>query len=334
MAHRNLTRQSSLFPTSAAIATDESDQVKQGRFAAQMFEIHDDLLYACVTYGDGLFKGSLAGTIRGLSIGKALGYALLAFFTQRALGLYRLPYCCDRILSDPIGGAASNQYADVLRELTPTRVDTICNELRRLYEHTQQQLAATQSTRIVLRRCVFDTTTSYGQGNAYAQLLFRLASACERAGRSHLQFDMDILNSYGDDWAYSHFPVAIVQEIATEDILYCSNLIKNREPFYPLRHRPAVESGEWVVINRSPTGVVDIPVHAIQLNSQIWIDRFAKSMDLDEARRFIDRFEPVVLRTEAQFRHASTFHQSFLQLKWLERVKIALRVLRTGRVPH
>ncbi|MEX6035786.1 hypothetical protein [Providencia hangzhouensis] len=72
---------------------------------------------------------------------------------------------------------------------------------------------------------------------------------------------MDTLNSFGDQNCY-WADIALELEVPAKDIFYCSQLIADR-PF----HSKTVESGEWIVINRSPTGVVHIPVSSIRIRS-------------------------------------------------------------------
>jgi hypothetical protein len=330
-----LTRQRHLFPRSVYAFNEEQYQAARQRLSEQMFEIKDDLLYACITYGDGLSAEGHCHRLRGFTHCKGIAYALLAFFVQRALGFYRLPYCADRIYAEALPDITSQEYGELLAELTPSRVDAICAEVRCLYEHTQQQLARKDVTSVVLRRCVYDGKGQFGQHIGYAELLFKLASACKLAGRAHLQFDMDVLNSYGDDGAYGHFPVAIVHEIPARDVLYCSNLVRSRETDAFGEPGMAVEDGEWVVINRSPTGIVNLPASAIQLNSDKWEDGLAlRATSREKAQEFIDRFEPIVLRSQRSYRFAPGFSGGFLQMKWTARLTAAVHLLRTGRLPR
>jgi hypothetical protein len=323
-----LTRQSVLFPTTLRSVEEEAYEQGQQRIREQMFAIADDLLYACITYGDGL--ATPPPRIRGFTIDKRLGYALLAFFVERGLGLCRLPYCRDRVHSQTPGFQDEPTYRSIIAELTDRRIDAICAELRKLYRHTQRQLAAKGVKSVTLRRCVHDGRDSFGQEVGYAELLLKLASACALTGRTHLRWDMDLLNSYGDDGAYGWFPVAIVHQIAAEDVLYCSHLIRSRaeEPCGP---RKAVEDGEWVVLNRSPTGVVELPVASIRPNSDNWKLQ-PQWNSPDQALAFLSRFDPVVLRSDWS-KYPPAYRGGLLSMTWRRRLGVASHVLFKGRLP-
>lgn len=326
-----LTCQTVLFPKHWCLAHGEKIEQFERRIQTQLFDIKDDLLYACITYGEGLQESP----VRGFTHDKGLGYALLAFFTQRALGLYRLPYCGDRVYAAHLGKETQAVYRETLQSLSEQRVESICQELSALYHHTQTQLKAKEVKNVVLRRCVKDQEGVFGRDEGYAELLFKLSSACTLAGRKNLKFEMDILNSYGDDHAYGHFPVAIITNIPAEDILYCSNLVRSRQLGLGGSPGMAVEDGEWVVINRSPTGIVDLPVTSIHLNSHGWEDTLPlKFSNPEKALAFIARFEPVALQPDGACKLRSYYDGGFLKMKWLMRLRTAFFVLSKGRLPH
>lgn len=298
----------------------------------QQFEIHDDLLYACITYGDGLQQPS----VKGFTVSKGgLGYSLLVFFASRALDLYRLPFCPDRTYewAPSVSGNAGHTLQTILSELSPTRVEAICAELKALYEHTQRMLRDAGMASVLLKRNIHDVTKgSSRQTGGYAELLFKLKEACVILGRESLCFEMDMLNSYGDDGGYSHHPVALRHEIAAEDILYCSNFIRSRENTVFGQTKDAVEDGEWVVINRSSTGVVELPTTVIELNTRDWQDRWERrSRDPEAAQRFLDAWSPVVLRGHRSTGQNGRFHSGGLVLRPLARLYAAYEILRSGR---
>lgn len=324
-----LTDQRTLFPKTCYSFGAANFKDLERQIRAQRFEIKDDLLYACITYGDGLSGKPIAGFTRH----KGLGYALLAFFVQRALKIDRLPFCGDRIFSNHLQYEWEKPYREILGYLTPSRVDSICQEVKALYDHTQRHLSQKGLSTVVLRRCVYDSKGPFGTEVGYAELLFKLARACSLVGQQNLQFEMDVLNSYGDDHAYQHFPVAIIHEVPVKDIFYCSNLIHSREPTPLDEPGMAVEDGEWVVINRSPTGVIELPVDAIQLNHTAWKDEFPRqSLDPAKAKKFIQAYEPVVLRSNRSLGLSRDFIGGSLRMTWKARVAAAFDILRHGRL--
>lgn len=287
VAHRPTTRQSEVFPL--LMKDDESWDTSQDRIRRQRFVIEDDLLYACITYGDGL----PVKTTQGFTISKGLGYALLVFFARQALGLYRYPYCEDRILSNDSSARFNRQTAteieQVITQLTTERVTAICNELRRLYDHTQNHLSNAHLTSVTLTRRVYDQSSPYREQQRYAQLLFGLKRAADLTLAENVQFEMDTLNSFGDDGGYGHFPVTLRIDVPAQDVFYCSNLVASRD-----FNRRAVEGGEWVVLNRSANGVVSMPAAWIEIEPAYCKDTWA--MDTDAAQRFLEKFNPLVLR--------------------------------------
>ena len=187
-------------------------------------------------------------------------------------------------------------------------------------------------TSVHLKRNIKDEKGRFDRSEGYAELLFKLKSACEIAGRETLRIEMDVLNSYGDDSGYSHYPVRIAKSVRAEDILYCSNLIRSRARGYGGEPRSAVESGEWVVINRSHDGVVEIPIADIQLNTKDWLDRWERrSKEAESAKRFIEQWDPVVLRGVGALYTYRPFNGGVV-MRGRARIREAIRILWTGRL--
>lgn len=212
---RPTTRQSDVFPLWRK--DDESWEASQDRISRQRFAIEDDLLYACITYGDGLPANFAT---QGFTVSKGLGYALLLFFARQALGLYRYPYCEDRILSSDssvrFNKQTQTEFCRTIAELTPQRVGKICDELRRLYDHTQNQLSNAGLTSVTLTRRVYDQSSPYREQRRYAQLLYGLKRAADLVDATTVQFEMDSINSFGDDGGYGHFPVTLRLDVPAE----------------------------------------------------------------------------------------------------------------------
>ena len=327
-----LSSQNMLFPTHHAYASDTALEDFYDRLNDQLFAIQDDILYACITYGEGL-ESSLIEGVTHTKLG--LGYPLLAFFASQALGLYRLPFCPDRSFARvPRGFQRDDErLQEILRCLSPTRVDSICAEVRALYQHTQRLLKEASLETVHLKRCVDNSSDRYSdRSRRYAELLFRLKTASEFVGCKSLRFEMDVLNSYGDDSGYSGLPVIIRQEIPADQILYCANFIRSRAKNYHGSPEPSVEDGEWVVINPANDGIVELPTSAIELNNAEWIDRFGdNTFDQESAERFIADWDPIVLDGLAVLRPAHRFNGADLRLRPLKRLYYAYQILRTGR---
>lgn len=256
----------------------------------QKFQILDDLLFDCVGLGCGNWLRP--DRVQGFNSGKAFGYALLTYFASMAIDFRRLPFCEDRIYTGYFG--RTEQYKDVLAQLTPSRVDSIVKEARQLYEHTQIALKRAGLDNVSVRREIkrsgaYDYPYSgRGAERGYAETLVMLRRSCDVLGIQEVQIEMDTLNSFGDEGAYVS-EVKIELTVPATDVFYCSALVGDRHG-----QQKTMESGEWVLINRSPTGLVTLPVSSIVYRPDMW--KFNKPIAEDEARRFIANHEPIVFR--------------------------------------
>jgi hypothetical protein len=221
------------------------------------------------------------------------GYALLTYFASSAIGFRRVPFCEDRIYTNYFGHK-KDEYTDVLSQLSQSRIGRIVEEVQALYAHTQAALERVGLKNVNLRREIkhlkangFDSSDR-GSKSGYAETLVMLRKSCDVLGLPNFQIEMDTLNSFGDEGAYVS-EVKIELSVPAKDILYCSELIGNRS-----REQRPVESGEWVVINRSPTGVVTLPTTSVIIRPEMW--KHDWSITRDEAQKFIERHTPIVFR--------------------------------------
>lgn len=227
---------------------------------------------------------------------KALGAALLTWFVQRALGLYRLPFCEDRTLTKI--GLRFDEHAlrSVLRELTPQRVDSITDEVERLYKHTQTQLQAKELSVVHLRRHIDeyeqDEVAEYGhiaiQKRGQAGQFLMLKIAAQELGHTTVNIDMDTLNSWGDDDGYAYRAIHLNCSFPIADVLCATELVaadKNMEP------------GEWLVINRSPTGLVTLPISNLNVRMQaLDQDHINGLFERHDPKDVLNDYQPLVLR--------------------------------------
>lgn len=226
------------------------------------------------------------------TIGKRKSGSLLTWFVQRALDVRRLPFCEDRLLSEKV--FEHREAVEVIKALTAEQVASTTSDVRALYEHTQAQLAAKQLKQVSLRRHLRDVTRdrnsySYQAPATAAGEVSRLRLAAHALGQLSIEFDMDTLNSWGDDGGYSHFDVHLHGLIAAQDVLYAAELVEQT---------PMQESGEWVIINRSPTGIVSFPASDVEVQGLTLDDatvrrEFARSTP----QAFWDKYQPLTFRT-------------------------------------
>lgn len=257
------TKQDVIFPIDQTMFS--SNGSRKLRLENQLFYIQDDFLYNCITYGDGLDEKRFSG----FTWTKGIGYAFLAFFVQKAFNLHRFPFFPDRNLAGHLSEKQKNTVLESIKILTPKKVDAICNELIAIYEHAQKLLNEKDVTEVTLTRKINTSADCPVSRANYAQTIMTLKKAAQVVGIDKVQFEMDILNSWGDDTGYSFYPVMLCRSIPSQDILYFSNMIASRDTLGNI-HRAAVEQAEWVVLNRSQTGVVDFPVDDIIFDDNVY----------------------------------------------------------------
>lgn len=241
------------------------------------YQIKDDILFDCIGLGR-------ASRFEGFNRGKLFGYALLTYFVTTALNFRRMPFCEDRIYRSHFYD--TKKYADVLSELNPQRIQNICDELSEIYQFTQDALRRTGLSHVRLRREIkIIGQDQYNQSQA--EHIIKLKEAASVLGIEYVDVEFDTLNSFGDQGAYVT-DIRLELEIPIEDILYCSTLIGNRSA-----GSRTMESGEWVIINRSPTGIVRLPVDAISYHKPMF--NFYYQMTENDAKAFLNRHNPFVI---------------------------------------
>lgn len=274
------------------------------------YKIQDQILSDCIGRGNGHDPERVSGFNYGKN---TFGYILLSYFTARALGFKRLPFCEDRIYASALKSDADSK---TLEKLDGKRVESICNELTSIYQHTQTKLKRAGSLTVNLRREIRNVNSNDG----YVETLIRLKKSADLLNLKEIQIEMDTLNSFGDEGHYRDCNgVSLELQIPIEDVLYCSNLIENTEGEYQSKN---VETGEWIIVNRSPNGVVSLPTSSILYKDSYWKD--TKPFPVEQDRSFINnpiilrsRYEPEVIYSRASLH--STFKQRFVcnAIKWL-----------------
>lgn len=157
------------------------------------FRIEDDLLYACITYGDGMARRPVEGFIWT----KGIGYAFLTYFVQRVLHVHRFPFFPDRIFEHSPSHDKQKVIVEIVKTLSPHRIEAISDELLRIYKHTQSLLQNKDIAAVYLKRMVRELCDRPTVGESYSQTIMRLKRAAQATGRKTVQFEMDILNSWG-----------------------------------------------------------------------------------------------------------------------------------------
>lgn len=241
------------------------------------YQIKDDILFDCIGLGR-------ASRFEGFNRDKRFGYALLTYFATTALNFRRMPFCEDRVYRQYF--FETEKYSEILNELDQQRIQSICDELYEIYQFTQDALKRTGLSHVRLRREI-KISQSHHNKPSQAEHIIKLKEAAKLLGMEYVNVEMDTLNSFGDEGAYVT-DVRLELEMPIEDILYCSTLIGNRSV-----SSNTMESGEWVVINRSPTGIVKLPVDAISYHNSMF--SFYHQMTENTARDFLYKHNPFVI---------------------------------------
>jgi len=242
------------------------------------FHIQDDLLYDCIGLGRG--NNNVPTRVTGFNSGKKFGYALLTYFTTRALNIQRFPFCEDRIYTSYFG--QHDCYKNILSQLNESRIESICSEIRNLYQHTQTQLHKKSLHTVNVGRKIKHST------NGYVETIIIIKKASELLGLDSMTVEMDTLNSFGDEGAY-YGEVFLKMNIQASNVLYCSSLIADR-----VGEVSTMESGEWVILNRSPNGVITLPLSSIQVDDSMWNKN--QELTTAEAKRIIEKYDPFVFK--------------------------------------
>jgi len=250
---------------------------------SEKFHIKDDLLFDCIGLGCGSSRKE--NRVQGFNSGKAAGYALLTYFASQALGFRRFPLCEDRIYHGYFG---DTELKKIVSTLDSSRIKAITEEVKSLYDHTQKALLTANLQNINVKREIKSAQSSGGYSDGYAETLVKISSAAHLLGKSEINVEMDTLNSFGDEGAYAS-PVQIELTVPASDVLYFSAIIGDRDG------KPeTMESGEWVLVNRSETGVVSLPASSVKYEPNMWT--FNGHHDMESAQAFMDNHDPFILR--------------------------------------
>lgn len=285
--------------------------------------IRNELLYELMTYGEGRVNRWKIGNWNGES-----GFArqVLTWLAQRAFNVHRLPGHPDRsFTSTPHNAGGDHPLYSLLS--TPAAADAACSELLRLHSHTVQVLRSAGITHVRLQRAVRDIDPSPPEGihlrhhSGYASRIVQMALSAKRLNRASISFPTDVLTSWsGGGYPY---PVRFSQDVPIDNIAWCSSTI---EPAAGVAYQHAVESGEWVVLNRDPRGLCTVKTDDVDIGNvdQKSVRIPANSVNLES---FLDWLQGTY-GTWSSMRHDYPAADGGIRLKLTARVKLAWEVLR------
>lgn len=243
------------------------------------YSVRDPLLTACIgwahDYPDYEF-------MEGFSQRKGFGYQLLVELVSNLFDIRRFPSHEDRIFNNyrlPHDEKYVLMIERFMESLNDSKCEFMQDELLAIYNHTQKALKAIGANSLILQRSIH---------SEYCEKVLVLKAAAELVGRERVPVDMDVLNSYSDHIGLSAYGgVTFRLKIPTEDILYSHLTITNET------NKMSMEGEEWIVINRSRTGIVDICITDIFIDKselkkesedEIFFNKVKSSMSIDFAR--------------------------------------------------
>jgi hypothetical protein len=225
----------------------------------EKYKVKSEFLKRCLAFHNG-FDGHLAG----FAWDKMDGYVFLTFFTEEALGFRRYPYFADRVCGEH---NIKESAFKIFNALSDKEISEIIEEVRCIYDHTQAALKKVDIKTVNVTRAIGrnEQSLSYGKNKydyeqirredaSQAQKLYTLKKAAEFMQIDEVKCEMDSLNSFGEN--EYHGVIQLNATINASDIFYCYELLEIEG--YNL------EKKEWVVINKDPKGLVNIPIRTIE----------------------------------------------------------------------
>lgn len=285
--------------------------------------IKNDLLYELMTNGHGLSeKYGFIGwpSINGGGVGT---YGLLTWLMARSLGVDRFPwYPEQRLTLTP--GSETETVQRVLAEFKskPQFLEEVTLELQQIYRHTQSQFAQMGISTVRLVRSFSDgenyEKTAHHKG--FASRLVTLQKAARQLGYESFDIPFRTLSSWAKG-GYGNSTVDVALDIPVEDIVWGNATIGSR-----ISETNAIESEEWVVLNRTKDGVVSIPVEGITRNiiDPITIRTFSNDAALQylEAQR--------TMMDSALSKHAPGSYTALRKMTFPFRLRRAFRLIVRG----
>ncbi|WP_419784664.1 hypothetical protein [Maridesulfovibrio sp.] len=222
----------------------------------------------------------------GFSRYKGFGYALLVYFTTIALDLNIFPRYQDRVFFDCMHSEHrmdifNARNLKLLKELSSDRINDICAEIRELYSHVQRNLKNAGLKEVRLRREI------KRDKSGYLESWIKLKKNAEAKSQKKINVHMDVLNSFGEEGAYKQYKgISLELTIPIEEVFYCSNLVGDCTG-----EKQPMETGEWVILNRSFDGIASIPTSSIKITSDEWNN--ISDIDVSDPEAIVKQYNPM-----------------------------------------
>jgi hypothetical protein len=298
--------------------------------SCEKYKIQNNFLYELITYGDGLSKDQRVN-IGNWSNYEPMAVGVLTWLAMRAFDVHRLPWCSDRNMATVPG---EYKRVEILEDVSA--VSAICTEFKTLQMHTVSQLKGSAKT-VRLARALGDVSNTVDpylqvQSTGYATLVAKLDAAANHLQRKKFHIEMDVLNSWHGGGGYGGGKnVVMTVDVPKTDVLWVSQVVASRDS--KNSERSAVESGEWIVINRSPSGVVALQVGCIEVPQEMkaQLDEWVKRSKKAELEKFLEEWKSRT-RPEALVRRQQTYFGKRLKKSFSQRVKDAIYTLKDDSI--
>lgn len=192
-----------------------------------------------------VFHGLPVHPINGDNYNYSFSRIYLTYLIQRLFNIHRIPG-----YEEGVSFSDDEQLRNVIENLKESEIENHLSELSRLYEHTQQELTTAVGGESISVYRGFNGTLA-------DMVVLSRARAIER-NETTAQVYGNIFNFY----AVSHgghtendqsVAVSMIQEVPIKDVLVCHQTVNGFSN----------TDQDIIVINRSPTGIIDIPLSAI-----------------------------------------------------------------------
>ena len=187
--------------------------------------------------------------ISGWTSGKRIGATVLMYLYKNAFNFHRFPIWEDRHFTERVFTMQDNEenLKSLLMDETFLREhDNMIEEIKAVYEHTQKSLDINYKGEdyVELRRNL---------SGEYASILLQIKASALEKNEKIVKIGADILNSFTSSFGSYGMDAHIDMKIPKKDILCYSNVLD----------WSVMESNEFIVINRSRDGLIEIPVDRI-----------------------------------------------------------------------
>lgn len=233
-----------------------------GQTSDGRWEIDNVLLHDLLTYSDGSARVGELKACWSAGHGFYIVKGIVTWLTMRSLKIERLPWMAD--FSFTTLKYEKRLFVPILKYLQehPDVVDEASKELLEIYTYTQRFYAG--KTYISLGRGYKSSDEVITKNDDYAKAVYRHAAAARLVKKETLEpsddvfIDVphDVITSWGKISNYNaDYLVGIDMKVAIEDILLSAETIAPRQN--EIQHS-ALESGEFLVLNRSRDGLLKI----------------------------------------------------------------------------